>query len=168
MANMSEKELKAALEAAVSGSKVWDIERPYPVSARGSVDGIGFYFRARDAHWYLAFAEKHGESPISVAVGKADGWKHEEEYESADHDAGDMPAADVIACITKAVGLWRARTKALANPYPKPESCGDGGCVIWPASGMHTNGGCRCQLDRFKLMKALAWYRWEYERRGTT
>lgn len=60
--------------------------------------------------------------------------------------------------------------KAETNPYPKPESCGDPGCVIapGPTSGMHPCGGCRCQLDRFKLMKVLAWYRWEYEHRRPT
>jgi len=60
--------------------------------------------------------------------------------------------------------------KTETNPYPKPEPCGDPGCVIapGPTSGMHPCGGCRCQLDRWKLMKALAWYRWEYEHRRPT
>lgn len=31
--------------------------------------------------------------------------------------------------------------------------CGDGNCIIVKPQGMHTNGGCRCNTDRYKMMK---------------
>lgn len=37
--------------------------------------------------------------------------------------------------------------------------CGDGGCVVFrPRSGMHTNGGCRCEtrLDKIQIRRLLA------------
>lgn len=30
--------------------------------------------------------------------------------------------------------------------------CTDGGCIILPPKGMHTNGGCRCSRNHIKMM----------------
>lgn len=31
--------------------------------------------------------------------------------------------------------------------------CGDGHCIVVKPKGMHTNGGCRCWLDGFKMQR---------------
>ena len=31
--------------------------------------------------------------------------------------------------------------------------CGDGYCIIEKPKGMHTNGGCRCSYDRYKMQR---------------
>ena len=31
--------------------------------------------------------------------------------------------------------------------------CGDGGCIIHRPGGMHTNGGCRCNADKYKMSR---------------
>jgi hypothetical protein len=39
------------------------------------------------------------------------------------------------------------KARELAERYlalAQDHGCGDGGCVIFRPSGMHTNGGCRC------------------------
>jgi hypothetical protein len=33
--------------------------------------------------------------------------------------------------------------------------CSDGGCVIVRPKGMHTNGGCRCPQDKYKMQRAM-------------
>jgi len=32
-------------------------------------------------------------------------------------------------------------------------TCGDGGCVVLKPKGMHTNGGCKCSRDSFRMQK---------------
>ena len=36
--------------------------------------------------------------------------------------------------------------------------CGDGGCLVMPPKGMHTNGGCRCMWDKYKAQKTVHAY----------
>lgn len=31
--------------------------------------------------------------------------------------------------------------------------CGDGSCIIVKPKGQHTNGGCRCSADRYKMQR---------------
>lgn len=33
--------------------------------------------------------------------------------------------------------------------------CSDGGCIIVKPIGMHTNGGCKCSLDGFKMQRVM-------------
>lgn len=33
--------------------------------------------------------------------------------------------------------------------------CGDGGCLVMPPKGMHTNGGCRCMWDKYKAQQVV-------------
>ena len=37
--------------------------------------------------------------------------------------------------------------------------CGDGGCMIHVRPGMHTNGGCRCSTDPFKMRQTVHAYK---------
>lgn len=37
--------------------------------------------------------------------------------------------------------------------------CGDGGCIVVRPQGQHTNGGCRCSRDHFKMQKVIHAYR---------
>ena len=37
--------------------------------------------------------------------------------------------------------------------------CGDGGCMIHVRPGMHTNGGCRCSTDPFKMRQTVHVYK---------
>lgn len=32
-------------------------------------------------------------------------------------------------------------------------SCGDGNCIVLKPRGMHTNGGCRCSNDQYRMQK---------------
>ena len=32
-------------------------------------------------------------------------------------------------------------------------TCGDGGCIVLKPKGMHTNGGCKCSRDSFRMQK---------------
>lgn len=161
---MSEKKLKAALETAVPGLAVYDVDDPLNIG--GTVDAKRFAFVTEGRSWAFSVVCRGDADPSLAIVGGVPVWRFYGEHAGAAL-AALMSDADVIACISKAVELWRARDKAPTNPYDKPEWCGDGGCVVWPASGMHTNGGCKCSLDRWKMAKALAWYRWEYEHRRT-
>lgn len=103
---MSEQGLKAALEAAVPGLCVTDSDRPCPVQVRGTIDGYRFYFRAWDG-WAFAVSDRKQINPSRVLYEGLSGWKHEEPTGGGD-DAGDMPDADVITCISGAVMFWRA------------------------------------------------------------
>ena len=42
--------------------------------------------------------------------------------------------------------------------------CGDGGCIISPPKGMHTNGGCKCNRIPHKMSAAIHYLRKEVER----
>jgi hypothetical protein len=106
--DIDEQGLRRALKAAVPGIDVWDSDRPYPVQVRGRIDGHRFYFRARDG-WAFAVSERPNDPPSAVLYGGFPGWMHEEDYDNAEHNAGDMPNEDIVACIVKAVSLWRAR-----------------------------------------------------------
>ena len=37
--------------------------------------------------------------------------------------------------------------------------CGDGGCMIHVRPGMHTNGGCRCSTNPFKMRQTVHVYK---------
>lgn len=37
----------------------------------------------------------------------------------------------------------------------KLDGCGDGGCVIRRPSGMHTNGGCHCYENSFRMRQVI-------------
>ena len=37
--------------------------------------------------------------------------------------------------------------------------CGDGGCMIHVRPGMHTNGGCRCSTNPFKMRQTVHAYK---------
>lgn len=36
--------------------------------------------------------------------------------------------------------------------------CSDGNCIIWRPKGMHTNGGCRCNTQPFKMASVIYAY----------
>lgn len=107
----SEQALNAALEAIVPGLEVWSSDRPYPIQVRGLVDGQRFYFRARFG-WEFAVSNTPKDDPYGISFGLVQGWSCTGEYENEDHDAGDMPDADVVACVMEAVRLWRVQDKA--------------------------------------------------------
>jgi len=69
-----------------------------PVQGDGELDGKYWYFRARHEAWSFDVSADD--------EGPAD-WEHCEEYGSS-HDASWMPDEDVLKCIEKAVGLYRA------------------------------------------------------------
>jgi hypothetical protein len=128
---MSENDLKAALEAAVPGLEVYDIEQPYPVQIRGTIGGHRFSFYAKGnfldvtGAWELSISDTTGPwTPQMLRIWSMAGWCHEEKYENNERDAGDMSEADMIACIAKAVSTWRARhidaaRKACMDAYEK-------------------------------------------------
>lgn len=37
--------------------------------------------------------------------------------------------------------------------------CGDGGCIVVQPQGQHTNGGCRCSRDYFKMQRVVSAYK---------
>jgi hypothetical protein len=69
-----------------------------PVQGDGELDGKYWYFRARGAYW--SFEVSADEDSVTE-------WEHGEEY-GTKFDASWMPDEDVLKCIEKAVGLYRA------------------------------------------------------------
>lgn len=45
--------------------------------------------------------------------------------------------------------------------------CGDGGCIVLPPKGMHTNGGCRCNRDQVKMSRLVHALKQEIKRLTT-
>lgn len=42
--------------------------------------------------------------------------------------------------------------------------CSDGNCIVWKPIGMHTNGGCRCNTDSYKMVRLVYALKSEIER----
>jgi hypothetical protein len=67
---------------------------------------------------------------------------------------GDVPDAAPLAQsaeqdrIDAAVELFDARMAHIGG-------CTDGGCVIVRPKGMHTNGGCKCPQNKYKMQRAM-------------
>ena len=59
-----------------------------------------------------------------------------------------MTARSITASDQKARddAIWNEAVKALEEyeTLAKKSGCGDGNCVVWKPTGMHTNGGCAC------------------------
>lgn len=46
--------------------------------------------------------------------------------------------------------------------------CSDGGCIVIEPKGMHTNGGCRCNRDPYKMVRLVYALKKEIERLNNT
>jgi hypothetical protein len=54
--------------------------------------------------------------------------------------------------------LRRIDAERRKDPGDLPvRGCGDSGCIVARPTGMHTNGGCRCEA--FELRRALQYYK---------
>lgn len=42
--------------------------------------------------------------------------------------------------------------------------CTDGGCMVIKPVGMHTNGGCKCSRDPYKMQRVVNAYKTALER----
>ena|GEM_PF-2372040 len=60
----------------------------------------------------------------------------------------DQRMSDVDGVLCAAVDRFDALMSSL-------DGCTDGGCVISPPKGMHTNGGCRCVRNSMKMQRAM-------------
>jgi len=163
-------DIKTALEAAVPGLEVYDIERPYPVQVRGTISGHRFSFYAKGnfldvtGTWELSISDTAGPwTPQMLRIWSMAGWCHEEKYENKERDAGDMPEADVIACISKAVGLWRVRSdpRGPSRLFVPAEAMQNDALIL----GLHHIGATEEQTieslakDRARLLDELARYK---------
>ena len=62
-----------------------------PVQAEGSIEGFGFYFRARGSYW-----------TIDILDGSPDGWHYGEPYPGGQFAAGWMEESEARSFITMA------------------------------------------------------------------
>ena len=46
----------------------------------------------------------------------------------------------------------------LAERLQEIGGCSDGYCIIYRPRGMHTNGGCRCNTEKYKMTKVVFAY----------
>lgn len=65
------------------------------------------------------------------------------------------PASWAVRCMkllaaAPKISLARHDLETLSKPFTNMQGCGDHGCLIDPPTGMGTNGGCRCHLERSK------------------
>ncbi|MCQ1839091.1 hypothetical protein [Neorhizobium galegae] len=75
----------------------WELAGYCPVQAEGEVDGLFFYFQAREAFWRF-------ECGGSTSGSRGPRWWHEEEFPGETGlEAGYMSDEDAICCILKSV-----------------------------------------------------------------
>jgi len=81
-----------------------------PVQAEGTINGVPFYFRARNEIWSFAVAERSIQHPASISSIE-DGFYLEGTYGKSSFDASFMPLGDASRIIEDCAKLFLKRTK---------------------------------------------------------
>ena len=50
------------------------------------------------------------------------------------------------------------KIEALEGRLKNIGGCSDGNCIVWRQGGMHTNGGCKCNTDKYKMVRVVHAY----------
>ena len=51
------------------------------------------------------------------------------------------------------------QAKTLHDQLEQIGGCGDGSCIVHIRPGMHTNGGCRCNREPYKMSRVIYWHK---------
>ena len=51
------------------------------------------------------------------------------------------------------------QAKTLHDQLEQIGGCGDGSCIVHIRPGMHTNGGCRCNREPYKMSRVIHWHK---------